>query len=674
MGDAHSLAAMDRMGDRLYEFVRDVETRNPFLDNRINGPSAHDVDVDAIHQTAFVRLTRLAREACASRRGVGAVLWGEAGIGKSHLLSRLGRWANEDEQACFVYLHNLQAAPENLPRALLHAVVSILTLGRQRHFLGTPLFKLVHASLLDAVENKLGRYSWPQLAAAYGRFVEGIAGRDLPGATLIDHTVWDVLFRFFRSVYRVSQHKEDGLVAASAVRWLAGQALDPEEARTLELPPALRNDEPVALLDNQQIKQVLVALTRLAASKDRPFLLVFDQVDNLDEEQAAALARFLEALIDSSPNLLVVTAGVQATLLGWRQGLIIQSSAWDRLAQTEIMIQRVKPEEAVAIVEARLRNFLESFADIELVQKRRHEDSLFPLGETWRARFLQDRAEVRPRDAINWAREGWRQQQESLSRHDPLDWLLRWPKDGDAGPGLPDEPTTEEIREAIDRKVAEKLTTSREQLEREPHTLPINADHLAEVVRALLAQCRDVGHRHGVWEVERVPPPKNGRPTYHLSIRRRDGAASADTRIGVLFLTERSPTAVAGFLRRLLGDWGAFERVALVTEKDIGLPLGQAGREYLDDLQKRGAQHFQIVELTFTEFADLEALVRVVGLAKSDDLEVEPRPGCVRSITEQEVIEAYHRHGRYLASRLLRVLLEAKTDRAAADESEALAY
>jgi hypothetical protein len=458
------------------------------------------------------------------------------------------------------------------------------------------------------------------------------------------------------------------------VRWLSGQALDPEEARTLELPPAPRIDEPVALLDNQQIKQVLVALTRLAASKDRPFLLVFDQVDNLDEEQAAALARFLEALIDSSPNLLVVTAGVKDTLIGWHDTRIIQASAWDRLAQENITLQRLKPAEAAAIVEARLRNFLEPFADIELVQKRRCEDSLFPLGEAWRERFFQDRVEVRPRDAVNWAREGWRQRQESLSRHDPLDWLQRWPKDGDVGTGPPDEPTTEEIADAIDRKIAEKLSAIGEQLEREPHTLPINADHLAETVRALLAQCRDAGHRHGVWEVERVSPPKNGRPTYHLSIRRRDNESSADMRIGVLFLTERSPIAVAGFLRRLLGDWGAFERVVLVTEKDIGLPLGEAGEVYLKDLRQRGAQHFQMVELTFAEFAELETLVRVVALAKSGDLEIEPRPECARAVIEQEVIEAYHRHDRYPASRLLRVLLEAKTDRAAADESEALTY
>lgn len=667
MSDTRSLAALDLTDDRLNAFARRIESHNPFLDNRINGPSAHDVDVDAIHQAAFSRLTRLAREACESRRGVGAVLWGEAGIGKSHLLSRLGRWANDGERAYFVYLHNMQAAPEHLPRSLLHSAINNLTRGRAFDYRGTPLFELAHASLLEAVGGKFGRYTWPQLETAYGRFLEGIAGRDLPGATPIDRGVWGVLFHFFRSVYRASQGKEDGSIAASAAHWLAGQALEPEEARTLGLPPA-RADEPVALRDNQQIKQVLVALTRLAASKNRPFLLVFDQVDNLDAEQAAALARFLEALIDSSPNLLAVTAGVKDTLLRWHDNRVIQASAWDRLAQESITIQRVNPAEAKAIVEARLRDFLEPFADIALVQKRCQEDALFPLGEAWRERFFRDRADIRPRDAISWAREGWRQQQETLTLHDPLDWLMRWPRESNAGSGLPDEPSTEEIREAIDRKIAEKLAVIREQLEREPHTLPIHADQLSEVVRVLLAQCRDEGHRHGVWEVERVPPPKNARPTYHLSIRRREGEVSADMRTGVLFLTERSATSVTSFLRRLLGDWGTFDRVVLVTEKDVGLPLGKAGEEYLDDLEHRGPRHFQRLELTFAEFAELEALQRVVGLAKSGDLEIEPRAGRVRALSEQEVIEAYHRHDRYLASGLLRVLMDAT-----ADEPKALA-
>src|ERR1700722_13846756 len=101
--------------DAFFARLRDV---NPFLDNRVNGVGGADRDADAVHPDAFARLTGLAVQALAARRGLGAVVWGEAGIGKSHLLARLGRWAATDHHATFVYLHNLQAAPEHLPRAL----------------------------------------------------------------------------------------------------------------------------------------------------------------------------------------------------------------------------------------------------------------------------------------------------------------------------------------------------------------------------------------------------------------------------------------------------------------------------------------------------------------------------------------------------------------------------
>ena len=68
---------------------RHVLASNPFTDNRVNAPSARDIDVETVHQQAFERLTALAREAHDERRGLGAMLWGEAGIGKSHLLARL---------------------------------------------------------------------------------------------------------------------------------------------------------------------------------------------------------------------------------------------------------------------------------------------------------------------------------------------------------------------------------------------------------------------------------------------------------------------------------------------------------------------------------------------------------------------------------------------------------
>ena len=74
----------------LEDFFDRLRAVNPFTDNRVNKPSAADVDVAEIHQAAFARLTELAQESLAGRRGLGVVLWGEAGVGKSHLLSRLG--------------------------------------------------------------------------------------------------------------------------------------------------------------------------------------------------------------------------------------------------------------------------------------------------------------------------------------------------------------------------------------------------------------------------------------------------------------------------------------------------------------------------------------------------------------------------------------------------------
>src|SRR5206468_3742309 len=152
------------------------------------------------------------------------------------------------------------------------------------------------------------RHPWPEARQAYHRLLDRLGTGTVP----IDRTVYEVLFAFFRSAYRSRSTGED-TVAGLAVRWLAGDALDPDEAGVLALPPGRSRAEPAALADNQQIKQVLVALTQLTAWRGQPFVLCFDQVDNLDVEQAAALARFLEALIDSSPNLLVVTAGIQAS-------------------------------------------------------------------------------------------------------------------------------------------------------------------------------------------------------------------------------------------------------------------------------------------------------------------------------------------------------------------------
>src|SRR5262249_20464414 len=108
-------------------------------------PSAYDVDVPAIHAASFDRLVALADKAIKSPSGIGVALLGGAGVGKSHLLSRLYRWANEPgaeggPRACYVYLHNILADPDRLPRYLLKYVVSRLSNGGRGPLFQTPLF------------------------------------------------------------------------------------------------------------------------------------------------------------------------------------------------------------------------------------------------------------------------------------------------------------------------------------------------------------------------------------------------------------------------------------------------------------------------------------------------------------------------------------------------------
>jgi hypothetical protein len=625
-----------------------VLSANPFTDNRVSGPGQGAADVDEIHRAAFERLTALAREACAARRGLGAVLWGEAGVGKSHVLARLARWA-ADDHAPFVYLHNLQASPDTLPRSVLRAVVSTLTHGWAARFARTPLFRLVAAFAHEAFGyDPSARPSWTEIGRACARLIDREAARG-GQAALVDRTTYAVLLRFFQSAHAAGEGRPDG-VAALAVRWLGGDYLDPAEAARLRLAPAAARGEPVGLADNQRVKQVLLALTRLALGARRPFLLCFDQVDNLDDEQVASLARFLEALLDAAPNLLVVSAGVQATLLHWRQARVIQDSAWDRLAQFEVALQRITPAEAERIVAARLACFFEPWRGRAALP----QGPLFPLGEAWRAEALRDKIDLRPRDVINRAREGFRREQEALLRNGGPAWLATWGRRPPEGPTAEPAPSADEAQRGIDQRVARQLADLQARRRERPDSLPPDADNLAGLVAALLGQCRAASPEYGIAGVERPAAARAGaRLPYDLLLRRRR-TGGEEERTCLLFVVTANAQSATGFLRRLIGAIEPGGRLFLVTDERCPLALGATGQRHLRQLRRGRTAQFRQVELTFTEYAELDALREVVGLARSGDLEVGAAP---RPLSKAEVLASLHRQGRYRAAPLLRDLL-----------------
>jgi hypothetical protein len=139
-------------GITLEDFFGHIADSNPFSANRVDDPSRLYADVDTIHQKTFQRLIAHAETACKERRGIGVLLGGEAGVGKSHLLARLCRWADEKGRAFYVFLHNLQSSPDRLPRYVLKCAVSRLTQGKNHGFLGTPLYRLVEKVAVSAIQ------------------------------------------------------------------------------------------------------------------------------------------------------------------------------------------------------------------------------------------------------------------------------------------------------------------------------------------------------------------------------------------------------------------------------------------------------------------------------------------------------------------------------------------
>lgn len=646
-------------------FFDAVGNANPFTSNRVTEPSPYDVDVPLIHHQGFDRLVSLAGKvlddsgktgADARPGGIGAVLLGGAGVGKSHLLSRLYRWAHETggdhQHACYVYLHNILADPDRLPRYLLKCVVSLLAEGGRGSLHETPLYRMIDGAVRHAVAPEKASFTRREGGEAYLKSFVKLA--NFPQGH-------EVLLQFWRHARpEMANDPARRYVAQQAVAWLSGEEIDDEPARSLGLKG--EGQRPVMLKDDHEIEQVLLILARLAQANGQPFVLCIDQVDNLEPDKVKSLVRFLHALLDHGKNLLVIISGIKQTMLAYRDDDTIPEAAWDRIAEYKVELARINRAEARHILEARLERFLEPFHSLKAVHQHLAEDNLFPLGQPWLDQRLGDGLEFRARDILIWAREAWENEQAKLARMTGVRWLKEWPR-GTPGP----EPelrdlTPEEIEAEIDRAVERKIEEQVAQRRLQSGSLPPDAGNLAGLAELVLAQCDGDRHDHGDGRrytfqgVERMKKKAGRLPPYDLKVRELSPDGK-EIITGVLFVTNIGLSATTA-LKRLLEDDQAPDHRILVTDHERRpLKVGAQGVEYYRDLEKLGVEKFEHLKIGFDHYAALDALEGVVNMARVGDLEIEAPRGTSRPVAESEVIESHHRQDRYLNHPLLRPLL-----------------
>lgn len=620
-------------------FRRMIES-DPFASDRVSDPSEGSIDVAEIHSRAFQELTQLAKQSLSLGRGVGVVLWGEPGIGKSHLLARFSRWAETDQRGYYFFLHNLQVSPERLPRYVLKCVIHELSHGENGEPFGGPLYTLMnriaHMSLVNFKHDIHKERTPATIRKVIMKFLRVRSVLE----TIDDEEIYSVFVEFFLSLLKARQRHNGVDAADAAIEWLSGEQLVAHDA--YKLGKLVRGSAlDLSLPDDQAISRVLIAVSNLAKLTGRSFTLCFDQVENLRESQMHALARFTHGLIDHAHNLLVVTSGVQRDLLEYKQE-VIRSSSWDRIAQHQIGLTRIDPQMARKLLVARLKPFLR--LDPTQESPLWLSEQLFPLGSGWFHRRVSNLVEVRPRDIIAWARVRWSDSRDAINERGPDLWLAELKSEHVETSSIHSTAAHTDCEgssecDKLDRKIENRLSEHIDALEDQL----LSSEELPQIVESLLQQCLGASWSYDLVDIDHPPGKGNQQPPYQFLVNSR--SANGEKTIGFAFIVSESKTAQSGVLRRITFGKLTPDVVYLVSQQSQPFVIGGKGKEHLANIQAEC--ECVLEELTNEQRRQLEAMTAVINDAQLGKLSWRDATGRTRRIEPADVIESFHRTDQY---------------------------
>ncbi|MFH1112694.1 MAG: hypothetical protein V1792_02120 [Pseudomonadota bacterium] len=335
---------------------------NPFVDVAVGDPwKSAAPDVLSVNREAFAGLVKLVG-VLERTPSIAALVLGEAGSGKTHLIKRLISVQGND--LVFVYVHPMKDH-RRVFSSLLQVVISALEReppGGPQQAVKTGL-ELMAAHVLAAVfEDYLQKHpddggrtylqtvkrrpwkifsfknfpKWSPLLA----YAPGYLSRH---ASLRGHTAGTILKVFF--------HYLDESKREAAVAYLSGSDPDDEGAGLLGIKPT-EGDFTVEAQEDRS-KQILKTLGSLLTFY-RPMILCFDQLENLDTEPLiASFGRLINDIVNEVDNVLPV-GFVRAETWDVRMAPHLDAASKGRISSNVFHLKGLKREEAMEIVRARL--------------------------------------------------------------------------------------------------------------------------------------------------------------------------------------------------------------------------------------------------------------------------------------------------------------------------------
>ncbi|MEB3199618.1 MAG: hypothetical protein VKK62_03690 [Synechococcaceae cyanobacterium] len=385
---AHQAAYDARFTYLLYRHLqRDQHSRrltqasNPFSSTRVDTPFQHFADERKVHQAAFARLSAVLRSVAGdvNQQSQGAVLLGEPGAGKTHLVMRLAEevlrrnrllFVRQPTQAAHVLFHIYSRTLESLVEPVGeggHSQLDLLLIRALRRIMQetgtqTERDREILAALEQEDLQRLGveatearRLRWERLEMRLLRW-----WADRHSAAGYGRQILQGLLRFCR--YTRPDLRE------SCRRWLATGEREPVE-RELEGLSAW-NEE----LQREEFSLQALRVVGLLSSLDAPLILVFDQLEGLWQDgNRELLLRFgevIKELFTHVPHSLVLVTLFPDRWQRFRTDF--DGSITDRVGQHLIVLEAPRAEQVEEILDLRLAPLgvraVELFAAEELEQ------------------------------------------------------------------------------------------------------------------------------------------------------------------------------------------------------------------------------------------------------------------------------------------------------------------
>jgi len=291
-----------------------LKQQKPFATSSVSDPKDHNFpDVVSINDKVYQSIIDLTRiKSQDPSRPLAALVLGEAGFGKTHLINRLIRNADSQHDFSFrvAYIQPIEN-PAQTYSYLLREIVTNLFYPIQNNRPPT----ILHEILAEIIKNVLIKSNFKN--SALKKKVHTILQNnpvDMFYQLDLNISLWKNVEKKLKSNYsnicppvffQVLMQLRYNDRRFAIIEWLKCNTLDAEMANMLHIKPSNLSTHPAR---EQAARDMIKYLSALIGICSQPLLICFDRLENLETaEKVQSFGRMVEFLVDDAKTMLPVT-------------------------------------------------------------------------------------------------------------------------------------------------------------------------------------------------------------------------------------------------------------------------------------------------------------------------------------------------------------------------------